>query len=323
MCDQVSLSFNSISIGTSGETLPLVNVARKRFSLFLMSILTFFWGSSFVVVKLGLSEGLTPVATATYRFLIAGALFTALGLLKGKLSTHMLARHMKDLPRFFFLSLTGVTLFFTAQYQGIQMAGASVASILVCLLSPVLISTLSATMLKESLTRNQIFGIGIACVGASIVVSGGITGFESNSDFFLGTLLLLVTPILWAIYSIAGRRMMERYDPFLIAAYVNVLGALCLVPFSAFERSLDMIVRVTFNGWLAITYLAITCSLFGYYIWFYAMRRLGAAVASSFMFAEPLITVLLATTFLGETLSLFTIAGGLLILAGVYAVIRR
>jgi drug/metabolite transporter (DMT)-like permease len=34
-----------------------------------------FWGSSFVVVKIALREGLTPIAIATFRFLIAGGLF--------------------------------------------------------------------------------------------------------------------------------------------------------------------------------------------------------------------------------------------------------
>jgi drug/metabolite transporter (DMT)-like permease len=41
------------------------------------------------------------------------------------------------------------------------------------------------------------------------------------------------------------------------------------------------------------------------------------------MFAEPLITVLFATVFLGEKIRLFTVTGGLLIFAGVYIVTKR
>jgi drug/metabolite transporter (DMT)-like permease len=164
-------------------------------------------------------------------------------------------------------------------------------------------------------------GIGIAFLGSFLVVGGGV--FESDLKVFLGNLILLLTPILWAVYSISGKKIMEKYDPFLIVTYVNALGGLCLTPFSLWEGSFFQSSKMTFNGWLAILYLALTCSLFGYYIWFYVMRRLGAAVTSSFLFAEPLITVLLATTFLGEVLSLFGVVGGFLILTGVSAVVKK
>ena len=48
-----------------------------------MVLLIIFWGSSFVVVKQLLDVGLTPISVATFRFLLAGALFlVALGLKK-------------------------------------------------------------------------------------------------------------------------------------------------------------------------------------------------------------------------------------------------
>jgi drug/metabolite transporter (DMT)-like permease len=70
-------------------------------------------------------------------------------------------------------------------------------------------------------------------------------------------------------------------------------------------------------------FLAVTCSFLGYYIWFYVIKRVGAAVASSFMFAEPLITALFAVAFVGEELSLFVIVGGCLIFIGVYLVTKK
>ena len=42
---------------------------------FLMIFLITVWGSSFVVVKIALAQGLTPIAIATFRLLAASALF--------------------------------------------------------------------------------------------------------------------------------------------------------------------------------------------------------------------------------------------------------
>jgi len=161
-----------------------------------------------------------------------------------------------------------------------------------------------------------------AAAGAFIVITGGTLSFSGNREFFLGSLILLSTPVLWAVYSLLGKKVMERYDPFLVVAYVTILGGLCLVPFSLAENSLHRIFTMSLYGWLAILFLSITCSLVGYYIWFYVLKQVGAAVASSFLFAEPLVTVLFAVMFVGEELSLSVLAGGLLIFIGVYLVTR-
>jgi len=301
----------------------MANRAIGVFNIFLMLTLIVFWGSSFVVVKIVLREGLTPVAIATFRFLIAGGLFLfALLFNRNRNHDYRLLVERKDVPRMLFLALTGITFFFTAQYTGIKMAGASISVILVCLLSPILISVLSARIFKEHLRRKQIFGIGIGAAGTFIVIVGGSLSLQLNRDFFLGSLILLLTPVFWAAYSLVGKKAIEKYDPFLIVAYVNVLGGLFLVPFSFAENSLHQILTMGLNSWMAIIYLSFTCSLLGYYIWFYVLKKVGPSVTSSFLFAEPLVTALLAVTLIGEKIASSIIVGGLVIFTGVYLITR-
>ena len=200
------------------------NVAISRFNAFLMLTLILFLGSSFVIVKIALREGLTPIAIATFRFLIAGGLFLVTLLIEKKRRNYQLLVDKKEFPILLLLALTGVTFFFTAQYTGIRMAGASIAAILVCLLSPILISVLSAIMFKEHLIKKQAVGIGIAALGTFIVVTGGTMSFSGDREFLLGSLILLSTTVLLAMYSLLGKKTMERYSPFLVAVYVNVLG---------------------------------------------------------------------------------------------------
>ena len=68
------------------------------FQAFLMVLLIIFWGSSFVVVKQLLDVGLTPIAVATFRFLLAGVLFlVALAIKKRVSPTYRLSVERKDL----------------------------------------------------------------------------------------------------------------------------------------------------------------------------------------------------------------------------------
>jgi drug/metabolite transporter (DMT)-like permease len=289
-----------------------------------MLSLVLFWGSSFVVVKTALTEGLTPVAIATFRFLVAGALFLlTLAYTKTRNRSYKLAVDKRDAPMLLLLALTGVTFFFIAQYTGIEMAGASTAAILQTLLSPILINIVSFILLRERLMRRQFLGITAAATGAFIIITGGTLTFQNEPNFFWGSLILLSTPLLWTAYSLLGKRVMEKYDPLLVVSYVNVLGGLCLIPFSVGEHSIDKITSMSLNAWLAVLYLSVTCSLIGYFIWFYVIKHVGAGVTSTFLFAEPIVTVIFASLFVGEQVNLFIIGGGALIFLGVYHVIRK
>jgi drug/metabolite transporter (DMT)-like permease len=302
-------------------------MAEKSISLLsviLMLFLIIFWGSSFVVVRTILREGLTPVAIATFRFLLAGGLFLlSIILNRVRDPNYRLLVERKDIPLLVFLAFSGVTVFFIAQYTGIQMASASVASILVCLLSPILISVVSTYMFKENLSRTQLLGIAIASIGTLTVVVGGTFNLQGNLTFFLGSLILLTTPLLWAAYTLIGKKIIQKYDPFLIVAYVNILGGLFLMPFSLAENSVKFIFALTSQEWLAILYLASTCSLLGYFIWFYVIKRSSAAATSSFLFAEPLVTVLFAAIFVREEVTAFAMGGGFLIFIGVLLITSR
>lgn len=303
-----------------------LNLSSKSIStinILLMLSLVVLWGSSYVVAKAILREGLTPVAIATFRFLVAAVLFALILLFKKAHNrTYRLFVERKDAPIVLLLALTGVTFYFIVQYTGIKLANASIASIMVCLISPIVISLFSARLLKERLTRKQIFGVGIASIGTVVVVGGTTLSLKNDTSFLLGSLILLLTPFLWATYTIASRRILNKYEPFLVVAYVDILGALFLIPFSMAENSVHGIFLLTLNEWTAILYLGLACSSLGYWIWIYVLKQVNAAVTSSFLFAQPVITVLLATIFLGEELTLSTIGGGLLIFAGVFLVTR-
>ena len=295
-----------------------------RLNIFLMLTVITFWGSSFVVVKIALNEGLTPLAVATSRFLIAGILFAAALIIKrSKARNYRLLVERKDIPVLLLLALTGVTFFFIIQYTGIQMAGASIASILVTLLSPIIIAVFSTRMLNEHLTRKQTVGIGIAAIGTLAVILGGNPNLNGNAQFLYGSLILLATPVLWAAYNLAGKKTLEKYDPFLVAGYVTVIGGLALIPFAFADNALSQITSMSASSWVAILFLAVACSLFGYFIWFYVLKQIGATVTSSFLFIEPLVTVVLAATIVGEQLSIYTATGGVLIFIGVRLITRN
>jgi drug/metabolite transporter (DMT)-like permease len=178
-------------------------------------------------------------------------------------------------------------------------------------------------ILKERISRGQVSGIGFAAIGTLTVVLGGSVSVQFGSDFFFGSLILLATPILWTIYTLLGKRTIEKYNPILVLTYVTLFGGLLLLPFSVADNSIRLALSLSLLCWLAIAYLSVTCTLVGYYIWFYAVEKVGATVTSAFLFAEPLVTVLLAAMLVEEKITVPIGVGGLLIFLGVYLVTRK
>jgi drug/metabolite transporter (DMT)-like permease len=89
------------------------------------------------------------------------------------------------------------------------------------------------------------------------------------------------------------------------------------------ERVFHVALGMSSIGWLSILFLSVTCSFIGYLIWFHVLKQAGAAATSSFLFIEPVITVVFAVTLLGERVDASVLGGAFLIFLGVYLVTRK
>ena len=76
------------------------------------------------------------------------------------------------------------------------------------------------------------------------------------------------------------------------------------------------------TGWAAVLFLGICCSGLGYLFWYRALERMEASRVGALLYLEPLVTLAAGALLLGEPIRPATVAGGLLLLAGVGMVQR-
>ena len=103
---------------------------------------------------------------------------------------------------------------------------------------------------------------------------------------------------------------------FTVTTYAFALGTLFYIPF-VIPNIVPAIKKISINGWMAVLYLAIICSVFGYIGWYYALKKTEASKAAVFLNLIPLFTITMSL-FLGETITVFFLLGGILIIYGVY-----
>jgi drug/metabolite transporter (DMT)-like permease len=80
---------------------------------------------------------------------------------------------------------------------------------------------------------------------------------------------------------------------------------------------------LSLNGWMGVTFLGIFCSGLAYIAWYDALQALSTAETGVFLYIEPLVAVVVAFFLLGEAITWASLAGGAVILFGVWMVNRN
>jgi drug/metabolite transporter (DMT)-like permease len=97
-----------------------------------------------------------------------------------------------------------------------------------------------------------------------------------------------------------------------------IAGALGLVLLSAVTEDWGTVRALSSEQWIAIVYLAVACSVLGYFFYNLALSKLEASKVAVWLYVEPVLAVVLGAAMLGETVAVQTVAGGAIILAGLY-----
>ena len=274
----------------------------KRYDV-IISLVALFWAGSFVAVKMGLEE-MPPVEIAFLRFAVASP-FMFLVLLIEKKPLRIPAR---ELPSITVLALTGVTFLYIFQFTGIKYTTAATSAVLINT-NVIFIALFSFAFLGEKLSAKKTGGILLGFTGAALVAGNGSFELAEGSAF------IILSAICWAVYSVVGKKILEKYDPVTVTAYVFVLGTLFLIPFM---NAGTFVTRISCGGWAIILYLALLCSVFGYVAWYDALAKADATKVAIFLNLIPLFAMLLSYFVLGEKITAILIAGALFILYGIY-----
>ena len=266
------------------------------------------WGCSFIFIKLGL-EFLTPIGVAFGRVSL------------GALTLVFWARFKKiQLPtdRKIWFHLWIVSLLLNV-IPGVLFAVAEteVTSILAGIINAVTpLMTLLAIMIvfrEEKPKSFQIIGLLLGFIGV-LTVLGVWQGIGNNP---IGAVLALLLAV--ACYGISfpySRKFVlpRKLQPEALAAVQVSTGAITLLPFYL----MDGIAKDEYRPGPVFAMIALGVFGSGFaYIWnFKIMEAAGSAIASTVTYVTPVVAVIVGIIFLGEGVSWYEPAGGVIVLLG-------
>ena len=275
----------------------------------LVNLATFSWATNMVLGR-WLREDIGPITLAAARFLIASLCFVFL---------------MRRLPaeerrlgeeRWWLLAmaLTGVVAFGPTLYLGLRYSTAVTATLLNGF-GPLITGLLASLLIREPMSRRQVIGALVGLAGVIVLISGGSLDLAQVIGGKAGSLIVLGSVLLWSVYSVLGRQVMRKRSALSATALPAFLG----LPLLLLAAIWDLQVRpVDLTGGLVlvILYIGFVPTVVGFFSWNAGVRRLGASGAMVFFNTLPLYGALLGTLFLGESIGLAHLVGGLLVVAG-------
>jgi drug/metabolite transporter (DMT)-like permease len=201
-------------------------------------------------------------------------------------------------------------------HWGLARSTASNGALLI-IVEPVTIMLMGPLLLSERLTRREAAGAALSVLGAVIVVVNGIPGVtQAVAPHWRGDLLLVLSGIAYASYSLIGRDVLTRHSVTSVTARSILWGAIAMVPLVLVEWQAGSRPRLGPDAVVGILYLGLVITALGYLVWNWALARTGASRAAIFLTVQPIAGVLLGAAFLHEPLTAYTVVGGALIVAG-------
>jgi len=272
------------------------------------------WAGSFIAVRLTYQE-ISPFMLGFLRFVIATPVMFLILLFFKK----PLFLSIKKLPQLIVLALTGVTLLYMFQFTGVSLTNASTGGVLINT-NVLFISLFSALFLHERFTKLKLVGIVISFIGVIFVFLGQMSNetIAYSESFLLGSILVILSALCWAVYSIVGKNLLEKEDPLVVNAHAFLLGTLFFIPFVYSDMS-AVVSNISTSGIIAVLYLGLFCSVFAYIAWYFALSKSEAAESAVFLNLIPLFTILLSM-FIGEFPTPLFLLGAGFIVAGLLLV---
>ncbi len=283
--------------------------------LLAFAIIYLVWGSTFLAIRIGVRE-VPPFLLAGIRFFIAGIVLYAWMRLKGTPSPTR-----RQWTAISFLAV----LIFVFDYGLIFWAEERVASGVTAVMMatiPVFMAIAEICFLRtQQLSTRLALGLVVGVSGVLVLV-GPLSGAGEKAIDTSGAIALIVAAISWTAATILTRKFSLPESKVMSSGAQMLVGGVLLIMTSAGLREFTGfdVRAVTFGAWLALFYLIVAGSIVAFTAYVWLIHHESPTKVGTYAYVNPVIAVLLGYALAGESLSVRTIAGTLLILISVVVI---
>ncbi len=274
-----------------------------------------FWGGTFIAGRV-VAQEMPPMTAAFGRFLVAVVLLTWVAIrIEGGLPRLNRSQVMITAA----LGLTGIFLYNLFFLGALARIPAGRTALFVSL-NPIVTALMASLIFRERLGHKRWVGIGVALIGAMIVITrGDLTGtvHDVRHSFGVGETMMFMAVLSWAAYTLISRKAMESLSPIAATTYATLWGLVFLALGAMDEIGTIPWAALGWHVWVAIVYLGAFGTALGFTWYYEGVRAVGPSRTAVFTNLVPAFGVLLSAGVLGEHILVSMLVGGVVSVIGV------
>jgi drug/metabolite transporter (DMT)-like permease len=277
------------------------------------------WGIGWPAGRV-IAQDIAPFAASWIRYVVAVALFV----IYLKLSSQWMIPTRGEWKRIAWIGFFATCLYQAFFMVGMKYTAAGDASLMITF-NPFFTAVLAIFFLNEAMHWRLGAGIALGLAGVTVLFL-----YSPNVDipFYeraLGDALIAGAAFAWACNSIQMKIAMTQpaedsdrcLSPLQLTVWSSVIGLVMLTPIAAVETAVMGIPEPSFDGWVAILFLAIFSTVVSY-VWFAdGILTIGAGKSALYVYLVPIFGIYSGYLLLDEKLGASLLIAFVLIVGGV------
>ncbi len=284
-----------------------------------VALLGFLWGTNLVIMRVGVGQ-FDPMVFVGIRLLLSSLAFVVVYTFSGR----RLVPTDRKLWRYSaFLGIFGTAIPMTAVVSALTYQSSGVTGLLITT-APAFITVAAHFYLPdEQMSRRKLFGVVLALGGAMLIVLRGETGLPNVTEGSpLGYGLVLSAMLFETAGTIFIRQRMQAFSSFDVTAVRLTVAGLVVMPVALLLRGFDLS-QVTGSGWFSLAYAAFIGAFTAQILAFNITKRFGATAFSLTSYVIPVVAAITGVLWLHETITVWMMAGMVLIGGGILLINGR
>ncbi len=271
-----------------------------------------------VIIKLAYQYGVESVSLLTLRMLFSLPFYLFIvTYATGRLSKAYMSPGKKDLALIVLFGVIGYYLASLFDFLGLQYISASLERIIL-FIYPTLVVILSAIFLGKPITRNQTLALLLTYAGIGIVFSENLL-MPEREDFLLGTGLVLLGALAYAIYLMGSGSLLPRIGTWRFTSYAMMAAAGAVIIHHGIQYRWALF-HFPWEVYGLALLMALISTVLPSFLISEGIRVIGAGNTAIIGSVSPVSTIILAYIFLEERLGSMQWVGALVVIAGVLLV---
>lgn len=273
---------------------------------------SFLWATTAVAGKILAQANIPALVLAFLRYSIAT--LCLIPFLNFKECRNLQAR---QLPFLFVMGLSVVLLFNGFYFTALQFTSPMTIS-LIGATNPVLTLLVGALVFRHVPTKQQLLSFMLGFAGAVLVITQGRSGYDIFTGS-IGEFLALSSVLSQILYTFTLKRVSGNHSPVFLGAATGITGLCFLTPLVANNELIVALGHISFNQWMLLLFVGAVCTALPIVIYSIAIHNLGPAMTNLLVFSSmPIFVFIIGYFALGDKISLWQAAGGLLVLLALF-----